>query len=206
MSGVEHKALAGFFLGSPYLLSIPFAIWLVYAVKVINFNRQQLTRPENQFLLHVVFLSRPEKFVCFAAVIFSQLIPAMLYAAFLLMMALAIPGWNMAIICAMILAVWFFCMAMTTKQFHHPHAEKRISFLKRLIDFGYTKPIVQFYIEWLLRRDPIMVVGIKIFNGVLIFGICRLYHSVNYDWRLITMATTACAIANLVILFQLQNF
>ena len=207
MSGVEHKALAGFFLGSPYLLAIPFGIWLIYSIKIINFNRQQLVRFENQFLFNVVFLPRVKKFLCVSAVIFVQLLPAIGYATFLIMMALVLPGrWNMPIIFGMIAILWFCVTLILLRQLRHPHTTKTIGFLKRFSDVRYSKPIIQFYVEWILRRDPVMICGTKIFCAALIFGVCVLYRSEGYDWRLITMAMTASAIANLLILRQLQNF
>jgi hypothetical protein len=133
--------------------------------------------------------------------------PAIIYAAFLLLMALTTPAWwNPPMICGMILLLWFFGTLIMLKQFHYPHTTKTISFLKRFSDLRYSKPIVQFYVEWILRRDPVMVSGTKIFCAALIFGVCVLYRSENYDWRLIAMATTGSAIANLLILFQIQNF
>src|SRR5688500_4396091 len=57
MSGVEHRALAEFFIASPLLLLVPISIWVVYLIKIINFNRSQVSLPQNQFL-HV-FSLRP---------------------------------------------------------------------------------------------------------------------------------------------------
>lgn len=64
------------------------------------------------------------------------------------------------------------------------------SFVKRYHDEKILS--VQFYAEWLLRRDPLMLAGTKIFTGTLIFGICSLYIHESYDWRLISMTVTLC--------------
>jgi hypothetical protein len=179
----------------------------MYAIKVINFNRQQLARSENQFLFNVVFLPRIEKFLCVSAVIFGQLLPAIGYAAFLIMMTLILPGrWNTIIILGMMAILWCCGSLILLRQLRHPHAGRSISFLKHFTDVRYTKPVIQFYVEWILRHDPVMVSGTKIFCAVLIFAVCTLYRSEAYDWRLVTMATTASAIANLLVLRQLQNF
>ena len=207
MSEVEHKALAQFFVSSPYVLFIPVGVWIIYTFKILNFNRQQLTRFENKIVFNVAFLSSSQQALCISIFIMLQLLPAILYGVFLSYIAWSIAAYQSIMIILIAMTVLWLCSTtIIIWQLHKSHQEKKISFVKRLLDYQYPKPVIQFYIEWLLRRDPIMLAGTKIFAGVLVFGVCVLYASENYDWRLLAMSTTGGAVANLLIIFQIQDF
>lgn len=207
MSEVEHKAIAQFFVSSPYVLSIPVGIWTIYNFKILNFNSLQLTRFENQIVFNLAFLSFGQQVLCIGICIVLQLLPAVLYSIFLLYIAWSLAAHQSIMIIFIAMTVlWLSSTTLIIRQLHKPHQEKKISFIKRLLDYQYPKPVIQFYIEWLLRRDPVMLAGTKLFTGLFVFGICVLYVSEKYDWRLMAMATTICAAANLLILFQIRNF
>lgn len=207
MSDVEHIALAQFFVSSPYVLLIPMGIWVIYAYKILYFNKQQLTRPENQMAFNVAFLSTRNQIGCIGIFFLLQLLPAVLYGVFLLSIAWQLKAYQSFIVILLALnGIWLTGTAIIFAELQKPHREKKINFLKRFIDYQYPKPLIQFYIEWLLRREPLMLAGTKIFTGALIFGVCKLYGAEDYDWRLVTMGTTLCALANLLILFEIRNF
>ena len=52
MRGYEHIALAEFFISTPMVLCIPLTVWILYALKVANFNGERLSLQENEFVFY----------------------------------------------------------------------------------------------------------------------------------------------------------
>jgi hypothetical protein len=207
MSGIEHKALAEFFVGAPYVLAIPIAIWSIYTFKILGFNRQQLHLDENRILFNLAFLSKSEQVSSTGLCFLLQFLPALLYGSFLAATAWRVERFqSIAIILFSLSALFAIGTTIMMRNFRMPNRERKISVLKQFFDQRFRKPLIQFYAEWLLRRDPLMLAGTKIFAGALIFAICRLYVHESYDWRLISMSVTLCGFAQLLILFKLQEF
>src|SRR6187455_2700572 len=50
MRSYDHVALAEFFISSPLVLIIPIGFWLLYSLKVINFNWEKTKQNENEFI------------------------------------------------------------------------------------------------------------------------------------------------------------
>jgi hypothetical protein len=207
MSGVEHKALAEFFIASPVVLMIPVTIWTIYAIKILNFNRQQLLRAENRFLHDMALLPPLTQWMAFASSLFSQLLPAMLYGAFLVLMALKhsmlLPV--LEIVGALSLLL-FLSIIFVIEQVNNPSREIKLTSLKKFLDHRFTKSIIQFYIEWMLRREPALLIGTKIFAGLLIFAVTQLYRGEAYDWRLLAMGIALAFSGNFMMIAQLHRF
>jgi hypothetical protein len=207
MSGVEHKALAQYFVSSPYTMLIPAGVWILYTLKILAFNNRQLNQDENRILFNMAFLSSAQQTFCTALFFTLQFLPALCYGIFLSGIAWTLQAYQSIL---MILVALLACCAVSAviliRSCHNPFREKKVSSFRRFIDHQFHKPVLQFYIEWILRKDPLMLAGIKIFSGALILAVCILYATEDYDWRFISMAITGCGIANLLILFQLQDF
>jgi hypothetical protein len=92
------------------------------------------------------------------------------------------------------------------RQLGHYRSEIKTSALKRFFDQRFTKSIIQIYIIWLMRREPVLVIGTKIFAGLLIFAVTQLYKGEVYDWRLMAMGFTLALSANFMIIEQMHRF
>ncbi|MDQ2656702.1 MAG: hypothetical protein M3Y60_04710 [Bacteroidota bacterium] len=206
MSSIEHKALAQFFVGSIPSLMIPIGVWLLYMLKGLRFNIDQLNLPSHRFLFNMQFLSRAEQLRATAEFIILQFLPAIGYGVFLVLMALQQSAyWSAGTIA---LAQVIFIAAATRVMVHHlhnPRGELKVSVAKQFIDQHYVRHIIHFYTEWLLRSEPLTIAGIKILTGTLLWGVSALYLP-EYDWRLIAMAVTVCGIANVPLLYHLTAF
>jgi hypothetical protein len=207
MSGIEHRALAEFFISSPATVSIPVFAWGVYLIKIINFNRNQALLPQNQFLYSLSLLPHTQQLVCFFISLTNQFMPAILYGTFLVIMALK----NNFIFAALAVpAALLLLLALGTftllRQFNLPVAESKIGFFKRFFDYRITKPLIQFYLEWIVRREAAVVLGTKLFCALLIFGTTQLYEGEDYDVRLMAMACTLAFSANFTIIGRLHYF
>jgi hypothetical protein len=207
MSGVEHRALAEFFIASPVVLMIPIVVWIIYSFKIINFNRQQLLREENRFVYDVALLSSSKQWMAFSVTVICQSMPVLLYGVFLILIAakhsLFTPILQVTVAVAVLL---FLSVIPLIKQVNNPVREIKITGLKKFLDYRLTKSIAQFYIEWILRREPALLIGTKIFSGILLFAVTQLYKGESYDWRLLAMGTTIAFSGNFMLISQLHRF
>jgi hypothetical protein len=207
MSGVEHKALAEMFVSSWQLLLIPFFVWAIYLIKIINFNSQRLALSENSFVFEFQMLKGRERLSASVTAIINQFVPALAYAVFLTLTAIK-NGFYLSVIqlaASVMLLVTLGAVAFLYK-INNPHREIRVTFLKQFLDYKFTKTLPQFFIEWVLRREPLLSVGTKVFSCVLIFAVSRLYLAEAYDYRLMSMAAVIVFAANMMIINQLHRF
>lgn len=207
MSGTEHRALAEFFIASPLLLSAPIGMWAIYLLKIINFNRSQVGLPQNQFLYTFNLWSYPRQVLPFFLIVATQFMPAILYGFFLVVMALKNNFYVPVIIIPIALFLFLLiATVMLQRQLNHVVSEAAVSILKKYLDYRLTKPLTQFYLEYLTRKDPALIFGTKIFSGLLIFAVTQLYSGESYDVRLLGMGCALSFSAGFMIVRQIYYF
>lgn len=207
MRSVDHLALAEFFIGSPFLLSIPVLIWLLYALKVINFNQVTLVRKENEFLYQAILLPGRDRWVNTLAATACQLIPVYLYAAFLLALTLkqgiySTCGW-------IILSVGLLQVLVPFKllnDLQHPNRGMKVSRLRKLLNIVLVRPYPWFLIEWTVRRQLFTLTGFKVFSFFILYGTIQLYHGETYDVRLLGMAIAVAMAAHASMVCEMHLF
>ena len=207
MSKIEHMALAEFFISSPPTLLIPFFAWTFYAIKITNFNAVSLKRAENEFLLHFILYPRVKQWLTLIGISFLLFIPAILYGSFLIAVAKSHGQLQEMLLIAVSLIV--ICIAICFSllhRFHNPNREKKIGALTRLMNRYFIRPYFWYVIEWISRRQPIMLFGAKVFGGILLFGILKLYTTDTYDSRLLGMAMVIVSAASSQLIFEMHKF
>jgi hypothetical protein len=207
LSGREHKALAESFVSSPLLLLIPSGLWLLYTFKVIGFNNQSLSKYENSFLFSSASLPKIVLLSCLARVVIFQLAPILAYGIFLIITAIP-SGQPLSIvqICLTLFLLLSLVIGKLSYSLFHPYREKIIHPLKRKLDNWLVKPSFWFYPEWIIRQQPLLIIGTKLFACFLLVGVCRLYQFDEYDGRLLAMGCTLTFTSNLVIIFYYHRF
>jgi hypothetical protein len=207
MSGVEHRALAEFFTSSPVLAMIPVAIWTIYLLKIISFNNQQLQLKQNLFVKDLTFLSHRNQYSTLLIVVFGQFMPAFFYSIFIIFVGVRNEQFPEA---AIIVASQIILLAVGTHilktTFQKHDTEIKISRLKKFLDERFQKPLLQFYIEHLSRKQPLAFLTTKIFSGALLIGVTELYRHDTYDARLLEMGITFAFSANFTLLTHLHRF
>jgi hypothetical protein len=207
LSGREHLALAQAFVSSPTLLLIPFIIWGLYTVKVIQYNRLEFSKTENNFLYHCASLTTNQLWICCLSVAFKQFNLPFLYAIFLSIVALKQQELDSLIeITGVFISLTVVVGYKLRAEVLHPGLNKKISLLKNKIDSWFVRQHIWFYPEWILRQQPLMVIGTKIFSGLLIIGVSRLYLFDSYDERLMAMGCTLAFSSNLALVYFYHRF
>ncbi len=207
MGGREHMALAQFFVGSPVLLLIPVACWTLYGYKLINFNRLSLTRSENTFAFQMGSLTQKELWFRLLSPTTQQLAPVWLYALFLLFVSADQRQWESIaeiILFLILLTGWI----VRDQVIHISNPDQGKTTSRWGIDYHrlFIKPPFTFYSFWITRRQPLLVLGTKLFNIVLIHVACLLYVGESYDERLLAMMWSLVMAGNLAIVFHYHRF
>jgi hypothetical protein len=207
MSAVEHVALASFFVSTPLSMLVPIAVWALYTVKVLRFNQALLQRAENTFMQHYCLLPVRAQWLGWLSAVAVQLLPAIGYGIFLVVMALRQKAWMSLVLVPLAMVVFvFFAVALLYRERLYSHRQHTSSRLRRFLDKTFVRPYPLFFIEWIVRRQPLLLFGTKVFGGLLLLGIFYLYTDEAYDSRLLIMGITAVAAANLQLVWELLQF
>ena len=207
MSGREHMALAEFIIGSPLLTLVPFAVWVLYGIKIYSFNKQVCQAREISFVHSVSLLPRHTQIAVSLSVIINQFMPALLYGMFLISMALhhTLPYAALSLTISLILPLAGLTFFLH-QQMQFPQLERKTYFLKKWMDRTFEKPFTQFFAEWLCRKQPGLFIITKLFSAILLFAISQLYRYDEYDNRLMAMGCVLGFAANLAIVYQYVLF
>ncbi|MEI9920676.1 MAG: hypothetical protein WDO14_18070 [Bacteroidota bacterium] len=203
MRGVEHIALAGFFVGSPWLAMIPVGVWILYTIKVVIYNRREVKFEKNWFLYSLPLGNAIPAYVTVAV---GQLAPIIAYGSFLFFFALKQQQW---LVMSIILVSLGSMIIITTWRLGHsltyPLHEKSTPTPIRKLDQLFAKPAAWIFSEGIVRSQPGMVYVTKIVACLVIYGATQLYLYDQYDERLYLMAACAAFSANLALVFQYQK-
>jgi hypothetical protein len=204
---IEHIALAQFFVSSPYLLLLPILLWLLYTIKVVLYNRHAVAFPQNTFLGSFLFLQRRKRVVLLILIAVLQLLPIILYGFFLFSMAYGYQFYSIMYSIAGILGGMIILVAFSMhRNLFYQTRGRPITLIKRIFDSKFTKPRLQFFIEWVIRTQPAIFFGAKLFACAVIIGISRLYLFDEYDVRLMSLSVMLAAAANIGLTFQFHRF
>jgi len=207
LRGSDHIALAELFTSNPLLLSIPFAVWLIYTLKVIAFNSEALKRSENEFLYTFILLPKIDQHSALLITLINQLMPAIVYGIFLVMIALQLDLMlSAAVIVIMLAALIVWATWRLHRSVQQPDLERKVHPVKRWFDRTFHKPYTIFFTEWILQRQPLPLIGFKAFSIAIVLTVCYLYSDEPYDHRLLAMGVVISATAHFPLLMELHRF
>ncbi|HMJ68905.1 MAG TPA: hypothetical protein VK508_08420 [Cyclobacteriaceae bacterium] len=207
MSGVEHIALAGYFVSSVWLVMIPVGVWIAYTRKVILYNKGEIRTDRNAFLTSLPLLPLPLKVYICLVVAAGQLMPAITYGLFLTGMALKTGQFIIIMIIVPVLIVLIIGVAWSIHStLVHPEKEAIVSSPVRWLDRRMTKPLAWMFTEGVVRIQPGLIYATKIVTCLIIYGVTQLYLYDTYDARLYSMAACAVFSANLALVYQYHRF
>ena len=207
MRGVEHIALANYFVSSAWLVMIPVAVWIIYAFKVILYNKREARFERNWFMYSMPLLSFEKRTLAYLTVAVGQLAPAIAYGLFLAATAYKSQQVVTLIIVGSVLSVLILvCTAMLHRTLVYPEKERTTSKTIRWFDRMFAKPMAWILTEGIVRSQPGMIYITKLATCIVIYGVTQLYLHDVYDERLYLMCACVTFSANLVLAFQYQRF
>jgi hypothetical protein len=207
MRGVEHIALAGYFVSSVWLAMIPVCVWIFYTIKVIMYNNREVRTDRNLFLSSIPLLPFHLKAYVCSVVTLGQLAPPIAYGLFLLGIASKVNSFTIMGIFVLTLVI---LITITAWSFHralvYPEKEATVSSPVRWVDKRLTKPLAWIFTEGVVRVQPGLIYTTKIVTCLVIYGVTQLYLYDTYDARFYSMAACAAFSANLALVYQYQRF
>ena len=207
MRSYDHVALAEFFISSPLVLIIPIGFWLLYSLKVINFNWEKTKQNENEFIFCYMLFPPTKQWWMVVRVAFIQLIPVFIYGLFLCLLAWKHDLTNSIFVILITLELLVLMSAYHLRwSLHHPNHEKKVSFIARFFNLQFTKPFPLFFIEWITRQELVMLLGTKLFSALTLIAITALYKTDTYDLRLLSIGITIASGANVGLMHALHHF
>jgi hypothetical protein len=191
MRSVDHLALGELFVSSWLLLLIPVTAWVVYTLYIHDFNNELLKKDENRFVFQFRLFPHTRQWYLSFLVAAQQLAPIILYATFLLVLALkhhvAFSGIS---IIGVVVFLLFLLTALLRNSILHPYDEKRTGVLHGLFHRSFSKPYTLLVLEGVLRRQTLALAGYKIVSMLILWAALNLYKSDSYDLRLLGIAST----------------
>jgi hypothetical protein len=207
MSGVEHQALAEFFISSPVVLLIPISIWIIYSVKVIQFNKKIFNANENEFLFNLQVVNKNTQYIALFIVALEELLPIVIYSIFLMITAMKYIQYLMITYTFFsVLMLIIISAAMLIRNLHRPGIEEKETKINQFLNTRFNRHNLQFFFEWVVRNDLITVTGAKFFACILLIGTLKLYAMDVYDWRLMGIGVSIAMMGNVVLIFKYQFF
>jgi hypothetical protein len=207
MSGVEHQALAEFFISSSIVLLIPISIWIVYTLKVIQFNKKTLNANENEFLFNLPLVNKNIQYIAIFIVALEEFIPIVAYSIFLVTTAMKHAQYLMiAYILFSVLALTIISVAIFIRSLHNPGVEEKETKIERFLNTRFNRHNIQFFFLWIVRNNLMTIVGSKLFACILLISTLKLYTTDVYDWRLMGIVISIAMMGNVVLIFKYQSF
>lgn len=197
----EHIALGSFLVSNPPTLIYLFILWLAYAIKVVLFTLPTINKRENHFIEAFFLLPHAIKVISAFVSSFLLLLPILVYAIFLIFLALLDNNHVSAII--LVLALIIFTVAISwlfyLKLSRLPH--EKVFFRFKILKKYYT-PSILFYIAYILRAEIVLLVFTKFYSCALIIGTTILYRTDQFDLRLLTTGVLLAFIGNVTLVHK----
>ncbi len=207
MSGNEHVALATFFVSYPILTLIPAFLWALYGIKIITFNHRVRSEPAMAFIHALTLAPAKQKVSLLFIVALTQSLPVLIYGAFLLLIAFRIHmETSMLIVTAELLVLLLLVTLDLYLTLHRAGKENKTRWIKRLMDRTLIRSFPQLFLESVLRQQFGLVLAVKIFNCLILFGICKLYEYESYDIRFLAMGSALTWATSMPVIYQFVNF
>ena len=204
--GQDHIMLGQLFVQSPILLTIPCCLWLLYGFLALQANRECLQRPENEFLFALRIVPRSKQFLVIVVSQLVQLLPTLVYAIFLLTIALQQGQVTSLILLALAIPTLTLLSTFLLYRSIMIMVEADQSRVVKWLNRKVTRPSSLFFVEWIFRQQYMAVVAVKTVSILLLFGILALYQTDSSDGRLLGMAISISAGIHLNYVYEAHRF
>ena len=197
----EHLAIGAFLVANPATLLFLYVIWILYGIKVALFVRPAISKKENSFLAVFALLPIHIKLKSALGVSLTLVLPVIAYGAFLI--TLAIPHQFYSAIASILLALATLVIGLSLFIFirlRNSHSEKIYLHIPLFSKIARSSWL--FFIEYLLRKDPVLFTLSKAYSCLVIIGTSALYKTDQFDLRLITTGILLSFVGNVSILHK----
>jgi hypothetical protein len=184
----EHIKIGRLIVAHPSLLWLTGLIWALHTLKITLFTLRLFQNKSYEFLYYLRLFSRIKRFWLLINIQFLLILPTFFYSVFLGYLALETKNYSsifqllMANILFILVGFWAYDYRLKRP---NTEAVLKNSFQKIIPPFR-TLPCF-FYLRFLFSKQAILLL-LTIFWGVFVMlGVCNLYHTDDYDGRLLAI-------------------
>jgi hypothetical protein len=191
MRGPDHIALGELFISSVSLVLIPIFVWVAYAVMVMEFNAANLHKQGNSFLQCFPLFTKRFQWAFSIVIIACQLVPVILYAGFLSLLAFKNHIHHSFFLIAASLLLISCGMTYWLRQLlKNPTRKERVSLIHFLALHRIRWPYPFVVLRFVLSRRALSLLLYKLFSLSILWSSLYLYKTDNYDLRLLHLGVT----------------
>jgi hypothetical protein len=191
----------------PFLTGVYFSTWLLYTVKTSLFVLKSLSNPKQSFLYNLRLFPLNVQFQELLSVQLYLMAPVFFYAGFMVFLGFMDQTWiSIALILGFILLVFLVPVLVFIRDLKHPNAQQSNWSLSSAIHVNFISPYPVFFIRFLLRHQKMLLIQSKLLSCFLVWGVCILYPTDQYDFRLISIGMLLAAVGNSMITNQYHHF
>ncbi len=180
----DHVAVFQYAMSSPSILLYYFALWSLYVFKTIAFVRHQFHHPAYRFLHHFRLIPLSQRILSWVTISVSLVMPILAYAFWMSFYAVRSQQW--VAISGLIL---FFAgmIGLSLLLFERIIRQQDTEVKVRTFARDWPLPYPLFFIQFLLRKNTVLVLITKLFSVAVLLGVCLLYPTDDYDERLLSI-------------------
>lgn len=203
-----HHAIMWEMAGSSAILLVAAVVWMLYALKCLQFGLRTLALPENEFLYCISLLPYRRQIGSLFAIQAYLHLPVWLYALTAAGVAVverqayasaAIIILYNAVLCLGI--AWVCC-----RRIAQPNQDRNPSWLNRLFDLRFAKPYPVFFWSYLLHQEKVLLFSTKASSLLILVGTMPLYASVDHDERMLRIGFLLSAFAHVILVQQYRDW
>jgi hypothetical protein len=201
-----HYSLVSGMLKSNVFLFIVFLIWLIYVRKYYAFVSAVIKNEQFSFLHIYNQLSKAKQLKLFLFIHACLLMPVLLYTVFIFFVGISqhiyLPLFFISVYLLLLLILPAVSHVHQLDNLHHQKKTFRLHILKSKNIAAYHFILFRF----ILRKQTIIWLGIKIFTCGLLYLIARNNNSNNYDITMSLLFYIFGILANTILVFKIRTF
>ncbi len=205
LRAIEHITLAEVAVHTHFVLAIYVGIWTMYSFHCTRFAARVLN--DEPILHHLRLIPRPTQWFVLAFSQLQLLLPVLVYAGFVAVIAVRAPVWiSVAAIFMAIVVLATWPLLWYTRILRNPDTARLSGTLGNWFNQRFTTPYLFFFLRYLLSRQPVLLFLTKTGTLMVLLGLAALYPTDDYDLRLFSLGGLVTALAHTAIVYQLYQF
>lgn len=202
-----HKALMLAFITSPIMLTVVFAVWLLYSIKTWHYTAGQLFGVNQQFLFYSsTSFTKRQQLGAWSLAQGVMLLPVIVYGLIAVMVGVYYHHYvtPMIILIYLILITGIGAFIYTTLINRQIDGGRQSLLMRWSVNLG--KPFFSLFIYHVFDKLKVRYIITKAISYFIVTGVFLLFDDVRNDARVAGIAVLAIATAHSVIVFEERKF
>jgi len=180
--------------------------WLMYALKTLQFARNEKRLPSYQFLSYVSMVPKPQRLRLVMAVQAALLAPILLYSSMLVVVAVQQAQWlSLSYLVLGNLVILFIASRQLDRLIIQPVDPKEVGSLAKWTG-KLPRSYSWLFIHHLFNRQAVVLLGTKVISLAVLGGFIMIYEVESTDLRLVSLGLLLSAGINSILSFHYRQF